>query len=232
MENNIDLAYLEWASTYDKDAKNNIGIIKDHPIFIKLLKKEVRKDKGLDLGCGTGLLMVKLSTIAKDIVGIDSSQAMLDEAQKKESLGAKLKFKLADITNKLDFPNNHFDFVVSSLTINHIIDPKPLFEEVYRTLKQKGVFIFDEPDSSKRTPEQLKYKARPKILDPLLKYKDKGTKVWHSRSFSDLLKLLKNTGFTIEDIIETKIDEEVKECIDNYKYHKNRVLQRVIKVRK
>ncbi|MEF1187446.1 class I SAM-dependent methyltransferase, partial [Vibrio sinaloensis] len=38
----------------------------------------------LDFGCGTGLLCQKLSPLAKEIVALDSSEAMIEQLDRKE----------------------------------------------------------------------------------------------------------------------------------------------------
>lgn len=230
--NSLNDIYSQWSSTYDEYAKeHNMAIKKVHPTFAKLFEKSI-KGKGLDLGCGTGLVTLIASKYAKEIIGIDINNEMLNEARKKKSLGAKLSFLKNDIIQKLPFPDEHFDFVISSLAINHIENVNPVFAEVYRVLKHDGVFIFDEPDSGPRTPEQLKYKAEPKKIDILLKYKREGGKVWHMHQIDDELKQLKKVGFNIEELIEIKYDEEVKSLMKNYKYHTGKNFFNIIKARK
>lgn len=229
----VDQAYTEWASSYDKYARlNNMAIRKVHPAFDRMLKKEAEGKVGLDLGCGTGLVTQIASKYAKEIIGIDRNKAMLNEANEKTSLGAKMIFIQEDMTEKLDFPDQKFDFVISSLAINHIENIEPVFNEVYRVLKPGGFFIFDEPDSGPRTPEQLKFKARPKVIDPLLKHKDQGVTTWYFRPLEEVTRLLTKTGFSIEKITEEKYDEKIKDIMENYEYHKDKPFFRIIKARK
>lgn len=48
--------YDSWASVYDKNAKQNPFIIKDHPVIIDLLKPNITSETiGLDLGCDTDI---------------------------------------------------------------------------------------------------------------------------------------------------------------------------------
>ncbi len=229
----LDRAYAEWAPTYDEFAETyNIAVKKVHPVISRMIEGEPKGGIGLDLGCGTGLVTHIASQHAKEVIGIDRSKEMLIQARKKESLGAKLDFQLGDITQKLDFPDNHFDFVVSVLVLSHIEDVEPIYKEVYRVLKPGGAFIFDEPDSGPRTPEQLEHKPRPKVLDPLLKYHDQGVKTWYSRPCEQITQKLQTSGFTIEEIVETKYDDELKDMIVNLEYHRGNVLSRIIKARK
>lgn len=232
-EEEVDEAYKQWAPTYDEYAKNNnIAVKKIHPIITRILKEEVKDGIGLDLGCGTGLMTQIASQYATEVIGIDRSVAMLRQARKKKSLGGKLTFQKGDMTNKFLFPNNQFDFVVSALALNHIQNSEPVYREAYRVLKSGGVFIFDEPDSTPLTPEQLANKPRPKVIDPLLKNRDKGVNTWYYRPFEKIKSDLEKIGFTIEEIVKPKYDNELKDLITNLKYHRGRIFSIIIKARK
>jgi len=235
MNNNdqmVNAAYDEWASTYDDYAKINIAIIKDHPVFVRMIEEEKNKETGLDLGCGTGLLTIEMSKFAGKITGVDRNEKMLDQARQKKSLGAELDFIQADISKNLEFPDNTFDFVVSSLAINHIEQPEDLFKEIYRVLKPSGIFVYDEPDSGPRTKEQLENPPRPKVVDPLLRHKIQGAKMWHGRSLDSLLNSLKQIGFKIEEVFSTKYDEEIEHLLENMQLFKGKTLFNIIKARK
>lgn len=52
----------------------------------------------------------------------------------------------------LPFPDCSFDMVFSDWTMEHVAEPKPLLEEVFRVLKPGGHFVF-------RTPNLLHYAA-------------------------------------------------------------------------
>lgn len=225
-------AYTEWAASYDHFAKKNIGIIKNYPVILGLVEKEPKKDRGLELGCGTGLLTVELSKYCQEIIGLDFSEPMLQEARKKSSLGAKMSFQAGDITKKLPFDNDFFDFVVASLVFNHIENIEPIINEVQRVLKIGGILVFDEADMTPRTPEQLKYKLRVTELDPLLKRRDKGISIWFGRPLDKVQLLLEHAGFKVEDVAKTIVDEELEPIVENYQHHKGRVFSLIIKARK
>ena len=50
-----------------------------------------------------------------------------------------------EVTDTLDFPANHFDYVTMLAVIEHIIDPLILMKEVHRVLKPGGRFIMTTP---------------------------------------------------------------------------------------
>jgi SAM-dependent methyltransferase len=95
----------------------------------------------LELGCGTGNNIKKLSTDF-NVTGIDFSKHMLKIAKKKVPDG---KFYLKDIRN-LNLKIK-FDVIICLYdTINHLRlfnDWKKLFDDVYKHLNENGLFIFD-----------------------------------------------------------------------------------------
>ncbi len=71
-------------------------------------------DVVLDLGSGTGNLMMELKGECKEIIGIDFSREGINIHRKKDPLA---KLIIADITKPLPFGNNYFSKVVSNNVI-------------------------------------------------------------------------------------------------------------------
>lgn len=224
----LNQCYSGWASIYNKDAQLNPVIIKDHPIIFELLKPEITpRAVGLDLGCGTCILTLKIASRIKQIIGLDISKEMIAIAKKRAKRKPNTIFKIADITQRLNFPNKTFDFVISSLTMCHIDDLEPVYKEIFRVLKPQGIFIFDEITS------KLKKPFSPKHEDYLEKFGRKN-RIWERHSAKQHLKLLRETGFKIEKIVRTKIDEKLKKVLrpEDYKANYGCHFTTVIKARK
>jgi SAM-dependent methyltransferase len=112
-------------------------------ILEKLLLKHIsKKSHILDLCCGTGQLVQKLILNDYQVVGIDASEGMLGYALQNAPLG---KFILSDVRS-FSMPLM-FDAVVStSASLNHIMTIEELssvFQNVYRSLKDKGTFVLE-----------------------------------------------------------------------------------------
>ncbi|MEK6890868.1 MAG: class I SAM-dependent methyltransferase [Nanoarchaeota archaeon] len=93
----------------------------------------------LDLGCGTGLDLVKYLEKGFDAYGTDASKVMLAEAM---SLVAPERLKLARHTS-IPFRDEFFDTVVTRFSL-HYLDKEELketYKEVARVLKPNGDFI-------------------------------------------------------------------------------------------
>lgn len=95
-------------------------------------------DIGLDLGCGTGISTLELMAKSDFTVGIDFSRGMLKEAQKK-GLERLVNGNIAE----LPFRDNSINCATAIGVLRHLpygIE-QPFFNEVYRVLKQNGMFM-------------------------------------------------------------------------------------------
>lgn len=91
----------------------------------------------LDLGCGPGGLFPYLLKKSKQVIGIDSSEKMLEEARKTFSNQKRVKIVEAPLEN-LPFKTNSADAVVASMVLHHISNPPLVLQEANRVLKNKG----------------------------------------------------------------------------------------------
>ncbi len=98
-------------------------------------------EKILDIGCGTGNFSIKLAKMGCKVTGIDISQPMLEEAEKKaEKLNLDINFKKGDVLN-LEFDDNKFDSVFSMAAIEFIKDLETAFKEIKRVVKPGGKIL-------------------------------------------------------------------------------------------
>lgn len=96
----------------------------------------------LDLGCGTGTLaiMAKQAQPGAEVTGLDADPDMLKVATYKSAqLKIPVKFDVG-FTNKLPYPDESFDRVLSSIMIHHLKTPDKwqTAREMYRVLKPGG----------------------------------------------------------------------------------------------
>ena len=96
----------------------------------------------LDVGCGTGTLMLLLKQAAPDaeVIGIDADAPVLTIARRKAArAGAALRFDQGT-AGSLPYPDASFDHVVMSLVLHHLAGPHKLqaLREAVRVLKPTG----------------------------------------------------------------------------------------------
>lgn len=140
------MPYDGFAHLYDK-LQNDVPYEKYVKYYLSLLEK-FGGEKGLclDLGCGTGNIALRLAEEGFDMIGIDSSVEMLEEARRKAA-GKKLDILFLN-QDMRDFELfGTVKTVVSALDcINYVTDFDELvevFRHVNNYLDPKGIFIFD-----------------------------------------------------------------------------------------
>ncbi len=90
----------------------------------------------LDLGCGTGHLTEKIAKRGAEVIGIDSSKTMIEQARTNYS---HLHFEVADARN-LQFIEK-FDAVFSNAVLHWIKEPEKAVASIWQTLKPGGRFV-------------------------------------------------------------------------------------------
>jgi ubiquinone/menaquinone biosynthesis C-methylase UbiE len=137
----LESLYKDWAKKYDYDVIELIGYI-GHIIATELLLKYLKNPelRILDAGCGTGLVGGVLSQKGfQNVVGVDFSQAMLEQAGDKDVYQS---LELADLTEEFVFEDKTFDAVIcaGTFTCAHV-GPDALIEMV-RVTKIGGYISF------------------------------------------------------------------------------------------
>ncbi|OGO23991.1 MAG: hypothetical protein A2Z28_03480 [Chloroflexi bacterium RBG_16_51_9] len=118
------------------------------------LAEIVDGEKVLDVGCGSGTLLIeaKMRYPDADCVGIDPDKEILQLAERKlEQAGVKARL-VQGFAQELPFPSESFDLAISTLIFHHLSTPvkRGAIKEVYRILKDKGRFMladFGQPDN-------------------------------------------------------------------------------------
>lgn len=97
----------------------------------------------LEVGIGTGKNLPYYPA-GIELTGIDISPAMLKRAKKRaNTMGLKVDLRVMDV-EKMTFPDNSFDFAVSTFVFCSVPDPVKGMQEVKRVLKPKGTALFLE----------------------------------------------------------------------------------------
>ena len=134
-----DFAYIYDKLSFDLDYKKYADNIKS-----LVIKNNIKREKILELACGTGMLTNHFFDFFEKIDALDLSQSMLEVFSKKYQ---KEKVSLYN-HDMVDFRNeNSYDLIVILLdSINYILDEddlKKLIENSYKNLKKGGLLIFD-----------------------------------------------------------------------------------------
>ncbi|MEI8361404.1 MAG: class I SAM-dependent methyltransferase [bacterium] len=112
-----------------------------YDFLLTILKKVKisREQKIIDIGCGTGAVMKKLSDSGYQVEGIDNSLDALSYCQQK---GLTVSNGTAE---KIDVPNDYCDVVISLDVLEHLDNDKSAVTEFHRILKTGGYVIATVP---------------------------------------------------------------------------------------
>lgn len=132
------------AKGYDEIARDAMGMDNEfHDRCVGM--HDVYTGKILDVGCGSGHLLQKISETVRqpvELYGLDISQKLCDIAQKKNP-DAKI---VQGDAEALPYESNTFDVVFMTEALEHMLDYDKALSEVSRVLKPKGIFIVTVPN--------------------------------------------------------------------------------------
>src|SRR4030095_2929723 len=139
----IQDAYTEWSGTYDQD--RNLTRDLDASVSKSLLS-ELRLCGVIEVGCGTGKNTLLLAGIAKHVIALDFTEAMIAKADSKlRELGTtNVSFRVADVTKAWPVEDQSAQLVVCNLVLEHIADIDFVFLEASRCLVRGGRFFISE----------------------------------------------------------------------------------------
>lgn len=109
------------------------------------------RKKGIDCGCGSGLITMRLKKMGYDVIGTDLSTEMLERARenfRRENLNITLVRMDSEnlvVGNKVDFITAVCDVV------NYMKKPEKFFVRTYNALADDGVLLFDISSKYKLT---------------------------------------------------------------------------------
>lgn len=93
----------------------------------------------LDFGCGTGNFLVKASSLANKVCGIEPEVRLVDRFRK---LNLKVYRSMSEISAK-----DKFDIITLFHALEHLPDPKATLIELSELLKSKGEIIIEVPNA-------------------------------------------------------------------------------------
>ncbi len=126
------------------------------------------KKSALDFGCGVGRLTRALAAHFEQVRGVDISPAMIEHARQYNGDGQRCEFVLNETADLACFAAGTFDFIYSSITLQHMPPrlARRYIVEFLRVLRSGGLLVFQLPSRRKGIGGVLRSAAQ-SILEPL-----------------------------------------------------------------
>jgi SAM-dependent methyltransferase len=154
----------------------------------------------LDLGCGTGNDVLRLSQHGYTVMGLDHSREAIQQATTKAA--SRAAFLVADIAAPLPLADACFDAVMSNVALHFFDDARTraLFAEIRRIARPQGLFLFHVNALEDRP---LRAKRKPPVRDLAPDYiLETDGKIMHFFSAAYLRELLTGWGEVHLELIE------------------------------
>jgi len=138
---NSKMNYNRQAEIYDEKGDGKFVA----PMYGEIINRIMRANpkKVLDVGCGTGNVLMKLSSNEElKLYGVDISESMIKTAKK--NLGNKAELKVGD-SEYMPWEDNSFDVIVCNASFHHYPNPEKALSEMKRMLKSDGTLIIGDP---------------------------------------------------------------------------------------
>ena len=93
-------------------------------------------DTVLDVGAGTGFLTEGAAKIARKVIALDFSEAMIGEARTKLT-GRNVEFKIGNV-EQIPLPDESADAVIGNMILHHCLTPEIAIKDMARVLAPGG----------------------------------------------------------------------------------------------
>ena len=177
--------------------------LENRPMFMAIIRsqeamlfqkyKKLIKGRILDFGCSEGFFAQTVFGKNKINVGLDLFNNERIKEAKKEKVYKKIT--LYD-GNKIPYPDNYFNTVVSNCVLEHIPNIKLSLKEIYRVLKPGGYFL-----TSVMVDQWENYLFGSKIFGKMYIDHMRKTQIHHNLLANKLWKsYFQKTGFEIQSV--------------------------------
>ena len=204
-------AYEVLAERYAKliDTKAHNALY-ERPATLSLLP-DVEGKRVLDAGCGPGVYSELLIEQGAEVIAVDVSPAMVEQARHR--LGDKVKVLQANLEEPLMFAESgSFDLIVSPLVLDYIADLPSLLKDFYRVLRSPGCLVFSigHPFGGFLRHDEGSY-FETRLVEETWRGFGVEVKVpFFRRPLEAIVRPLFDAGFIIDRLLEPRPTEEFK----------------------
>ena len=136
----------------------------------------------LEVGTGTGGLLTELAARAGNVIGVDHSPAMLEEARRRlvDKGASGVELRLGEMSH-LPLSDVSVNCVVVNMVLHHAADPAAVLAEIRRVLASGGIVLLADLARHEREA------AREQLADQWLGFEEKELNDWlNAAGFTDI----------------------------------------------
>lgn len=236
-----DKIFFEKYSNMDRSKKGLAGAGEWYEL--KKMLPDFSGKRVLDLGCGFGWhCKYAVENGAVSVIGIDISENMLREAEKRNK-SERIKYIRMPIED-IDFPQNSFDIVISSLAFHYVKSFDEICKKVNHSLVPKGNFVFsvEHPVFTAQGSQDWCYDKNGNIAHwPVDNYYIEGIReavflgervIKYHKTLTTYLNTLLKNGFEIKEVVEAQPSDETLKTIPEMKDELRRPMMLLISAEK
>lgn len=188
-----------WSDATD-DGPFNGGL--ERPALRSLVPRPIAGARILDAGCGSGGQCRWLIEHGAEVVGVDLSPGMVEEASRR--CGGRGTFLVADLAGPLPLDTGTFDGITCSLVLHYLEDWAPTLASFARILKEGGwvVVSLDHPFGPTGPDPGRGYFDKHLVGDRWVKGGVEVTQYFWHRTLADTVQAFAEGGFVVERVLE------------------------------
>ena len=202
IEHDVEDGYAIWAPRYDGP---NSAVECEQPIVHRMIAT-LRAGVAPDAACGTGRHAAKLAELGHQVIGVDTTDAMLSVAREKVPAA---DFRLGRL-EQLPVDDETIDLITCTLALNHVERLEPVMREFVRVLRPGGQAILaDMHPATTMTgsiagfPEDDVTRGIPYVRNL-------------THHLGDYINAFLNVGLSIVECIEPRVTESVLQSFPSY----------------
>jgi SAM-dependent methyltransferase len=194
-----------WSATTDEGPFN--GLL-ERPALRSLVPGNLHGAAVLDAGCGSGAQAQWLLEQGADVVAIDISHRMIDEAERR--CGGRGRFLVADLAQPLPLEPSSLDGITCSLALHYIADWSTPLRSFASALRPGGwaVISLDHPFGPGSRNRHGGYFDTELVSDTWRKADVEVTQQFWRRPLAAVLDAFADAGFKVDRIAEAQPSAE------------------------
>jgi SAM-dependent methyltransferase len=194
-----------WSASTDEGPFN--GLL-ERPALRSLIPGDLAGAVVLDAGCGSGAQALWLLDQGADVVGIDVSPRMIEEAERR--CGGRGRFQVADLAKPLPLTPASLDGITCSLALHYVADWSVPLRSFASALRPGGwaVISLDHPFGPPLPGQHRGYFDTELVSDSWRKGEIEVSQQFWRRPLAAVLGAFAEAGFVVDRVAEPQPSEE------------------------